>query len=286
MPSDIGAQVANTQPEVNFEVVAGAPNPLTLDNLDQLNPLGGKDVYLTSKVDITTNPAWLNGARPDSSGKISGATPCVVIVNDKGSGNVDAFYMYFWANNWGGEVLGKNLGNHVGDFEHNMIRFQNGVPKAVWYSQHGNGQAFKYSTVKKSGLRPLVYVSKGSHALYAITGKHDHTIPNLNLPFGLLVDHTDAGIKWDPLLSTWYYTYDGASSTFAARSEGVPTAWLYFEGRWGDREYPKSDPRQKEFFGVPKYSSGPTGPKDKQLNREKVCPDNGQLCIVRNILVP
>jgi hypothetical protein len=37
--------------------------------------------------------------------------------------------------------------------EHNMIRFKNGVPDAVWYSQHANGQAFKYSVLEKSGLR-------------------------------------------------------------------------------------------------------------------------------------
>jgi hypothetical protein len=35
-----------------------------------------------------------------------------------------------------------------------------------------------------------------------------------------------------------------------------------------------------------KYVSGPTGPEDKQLNRTKVCPDNGDLCIVRTALGP
>jgi hypothetical protein len=31
---------------------------------------------------------------------------------------------------------------------------------------------------------------------------------------------------------------------------------------------------------------GPTGPADKQLNRNNVCPDNGNDCILRGILVP
>lgn len=115
-PSDIGAQLANTEPKVNYQVVTGAPSPLTLDNFDQLNGLGGSNIYLTSKVDITTNPQWLYGVRPDSTGKTNGATTCAIIVNDKGNGIVDAFYMYFYAYNWGGKVLGQYLGNHVGDW--------------------------------------------------------------------------------------------------------------------------------------------------------------------------
>lgn len=30
-----------------------------------------------------------------------------------------------------------------------MIRFSNGVPKYVWYSQHANGEAFEYHVLKK-----------------------------------------------------------------------------------------------------------------------------------------
>jgi hypothetical protein len=39
--------------------------------------------------------------------------------------------------------------------EHHMVRFVNGVPKYVWYSQHATGQAFKYEVLKKdkSGFR-------------------------------------------------------------------------------------------------------------------------------------
>jgi len=34
-----------------------------------------------------------------------------------------------------------------------MIRFQNGIPQAVWLSQHQGGQAFTYNAVQKNGLR-------------------------------------------------------------------------------------------------------------------------------------
>ena len=53
--------------------------------------------------------------------------------------------------------------------------------------------------------------------------------------------------------------------------------------------YPLSDPRQKEILDIPataKFTSGPTGPEDKQLNRTNVCPDNGIACIIRTVLGP
>lgn len=113
-PGDIGAQLVHTKPEVNFAVVNGYPNPLTLDNLDSLNALGGKSIYLTSNDDVTTRPAWLNGIKPNGVGKTDGAISATVIVNDRGNGDVDAFYMYFYPNNWGGIVFGQKVNNHVG----------------------------------------------------------------------------------------------------------------------------------------------------------------------------
>jgi hypothetical protein len=167
-----------------------------------------------------------------------------------------------------------------------MMRFINGQPQSIWYSQHANGQAFTYRTVEKTqDGRPIAYSSKGSHANYAIGGTHDHTIPNLNLPGGVLEDYTNRGVYWDPLLSTYYYKFDAGANSFTPYNS-EPTGWLGFTGRWGDQEYPTSDKRQVKIFGQAKFSSGPTGPADKQLNRDKVCPENGKLCILRNILVP
>lgn len=288
-PSDIGAQIANTRPEINFTVVANAPSPLTLDNLDSLNGLGGGSIYLTSIDDVTTGPAWLRGVQPDSSGNTAGAKTSVIIVNDRGSGNVDAFYMYFFAYNQGNIILKQEIGDHVGDWEHHMIRFKNGVPQAVWYSQHGNGQAFTYSCLEKRGLRPIGYSANGSHAIFAIKGDHDHSIPNLNLPVGPVEDHTDKGKLWDPTLSAYSYSFNANTNTFTPYDPGFPTNWLYFSGKWGDQQYPFSDPRQKRILGISataKFVGGPTGPLDKQLNRKFVCPDNGLLCVVSPVLRP
>jgi hypothetical protein len=51
-----------------------------------------------------------------------------------------------------------------------MIRFVNGEPKEMWYSQHASGQAFTYGAVEKKDKRPYVYSAKGTHANYAISG--------------------------------------------------------------------------------------------------------------------
>ncbi|GAB7355998.1 hypothetical protein MBLNU459_g6625t1 [Dothideomycetes sp. NU459] len=287
-PSDLGAQLTNTQPENNYVVDTAVPSPLTLDNLNQVN---GSD-YLTSidYIDVDGSmPAWTLGVTPNSAGQTVGAVSCAIIVNEHDSLNVDVFYMYFYAFNWGGYFLDVNLDDHVGDWEHTMVRFYNGVPTAVWFSQHQNGEAFSYDTVQKSGLRPIVFSANGSHANYAITGTHDHTIPDLNLDNGLLVDYTNQGPLWDPTLSAYYYTYDANTASFAAYDTTTPVNWLYWTGAWGDERYPTSDTRQVNFLDLGieyKYTSGPTGPEDKQLNRTNVCPDNGYVCVIRTALGP
>jgi hypothetical protein len=116
MPSDLASQLAHTHPCVNRVPLTGFPSPLTLDNLDSLNELGGRDAHLTSNDDITGDPAWLKGVRPNENGRTEGAVTACVIVNEKGDGNVDAFYFYFYAFNQGNSIFRKELGDHVGDW--------------------------------------------------------------------------------------------------------------------------------------------------------------------------
>ncbi|KAE8442082.1 hypothetical protein EG329_003840 [Mollisiaceae sp. DMI_Dod_QoI] len=287
-PSDMLAQITNTHPEINLTSIDDPPEPLTLHNLDSLNQFGngGMNVYLTSNIPVTSSPTWLTGIVPDSTGKTNNAISCAVIMHDRGSGLVDVFYMYFYAYNQGNTVLLQELGDHIGDWEHNMIRFQDGEPQAIWYSQHGNGQAFTYNAAQKIGTRPISYSALGSHANYAIAGTHDHTIPDLNLPAGFILDYTSKGMLWDPTLSTYFYNYHGDTGSFESIN-GSPLGAMDFKGKWGDEQYPKEDPKQPPpFFGFMKYVSGPTGPWDKQLNRTKICPDNGILCIIRDELGP
>ncbi|KAI9717853.1 MAG: hypothetical protein M1828_007092, partial [Chrysothrix sp. TS-e1954] len=289
-PSSIGAQLQNTHPDLNLTAVpAGSyPSPLTLSNLNSLNSVansdGGADIYLTSNGDYTSLPAWLKGTTPDSSGSTGSTISCAVITNDKGGGVLDAYYMYFYAYNQGNTVLGQELGDHLGDWEHNMIRFNNSKPSQIWYSEHGNGEAFTYDAIKKSGQRPIAYSGNGTHANWATVGTHDHAIPDVSFPGGPLKDTTNAGPLWDPVKAAYFYrvtfpsgTADGDSSSpsFTAYNGQDPTGYLDFTGAWGDDQLARNDPRQKEFFGFYKYTGGPTGPRDKDLNRQKICPNNG-----------
>lgn len=286
-PTDLTTFLENVTPRVNYTPVAEVPKPLTLTNLNQL----GMDVYLTSNDDVTTSPAWLSGTAPDPNGATSGKNTAIII-NTKNDSSIDVFYFYFYAFNLGTNVLSLpflNFGNHVGDWEHTMLRFPSpdSPPEAIWYSQHANGQAFRYSAVEKDsdGVRPVVYVAKGSHANYAIEGTHSHVIPNLNLPFGTLEDYTNKGKKWDSVGSSWVYQFEADSGAFTPLNGG-PVEWLQFKGKWGDEAYPDSDKRQVDVFDQKKYVGGPTGPADKQLDRKDVCPDNGIQCILRSVLVP
>ncbi len=160
----------------------------------------------------------------------------------------------------------------------------------MWFSQHSFGEAFTYDSLEKQGVRPVAYSGNGSHANYAIAGTHEHTIPEVNLPFkGLINDYTDKGTLWDPTLSAYYYSFDAATKTFTASDLSSPPQWLSFVGQWGDEQYPNSDSRQHEIIhgisATARYTGGPTGPEDKQLNRTQVCPTE-EACIVRPLPGP
>ncbi|TKA67792.1 hypothetical protein B0A49_08119 [Cryomyces minteri] len=206
--------------------------------------------------------------------------PAVLIVINKGNGIVDAFWFYFYSYNLGNVVLNVRFGNHVGDWEHSVVRFQHGVPKAVFLSEHNFGEAYSYQAVEKIGKRPVIYSATGTHAMYAVPGSHPYV-----LPWGLLHDETDRGPLWDPLLNSHSYTYDHVNDTLRASNHTplAPTNWFYFNGHWGDKSYPLSDSRQYRFAGQYHYVNGPLGPRFKNLGRKRVCQGNEQ-CVIKHWL--
>ncbi|KAI1179247.1 vacuolar sorting-associated protein [Nemania sp. FL0916] len=215
--------------------------------------------------------------KPDDEGYSQ--APATLILVDKGSDIVDAFWFFFYSYNLGQTVLGTRYGNHVGDWEHAMIRFESGVPRAMYFSEHEGGQAYAWRAVEKRGnatqpQRPVIYSAVGSHAMYAMPGNHPYV-----LPFEMLKDITDRGPLWDPSKNFRSYWFDYS----AAEGEGLeptqenpnaPTGWFHFKGRWGDKLYGLDDRRQWRLFGQYHYVTGPQGPKFKNLGRRKVCPSS------------
>ncbi|OQE20374.1 hypothetical protein PENSTE_c013G08871 [Penicillium steckii] len=215
----------------------------------------------------------------DSPGGRSDA-PAILVVMDKGNGVVDAFWFFFYSFNLGNTVMNVRFGNHVGDWEHCLMRFHDGKPKALFFSAHNGGEAYRYEAIEKIGQRPVIYSAEGSHAMYATAGVHEYI-----LPWGLLHDVTDRGPLWDPLQNKQAYTYESRNDTLLASTDNPqsPTEWFFFRGHWGDKFYPLGDHRQYRFAGQYHFVNGPLGPRFKHLGRRKLCqgPDRAA-CVIKD----
>lgn len=109
----------------------------------------------------------MQGSAPDAStGRLGdNATACAVILVDREDGvageDLDAFFFYFYSYDQGPNITqvmepldqlvkgpkadtGMHFGNHVGDWEHNMVRFTGGEPVGIYYSQHEGGTAYSW----------------------------------------------------------------------------------------------------------------------------------------------
>ncbi|CAG7918247.1 unnamed protein product [Penicillium olsonii] len=293
MPSDIQQQLDNTIPKVNWTSIEGVKSPLDLSNLDTLNSLGNTSVYLTSHdgIEASPQPAWFRGITPDKDGRLGNGTGSAIIIAERGNGTLDAFYFYFYAFNKGDKVLKMEFGDHIGDWEHNMIRFKNGKPDAIWYSQHASRPSvhvprcreereatvrflWKWNSCQLCNLRVCCSTLYTLEAMANAIRQHDHAIPGINLPVGFVMDYTDRGRVWDPVVNAYFYTYDAKTATFEAFNSKDPVAWLNFNGKWGDDQ----PPGEPEIFGEAKNVAGPNGPKFKGLGRKLICPSKP--CIV------
>ena len=178
-PCDMAEHLLHTTPHVAFTPVEDALKDRDLDNLDELNKFGPV-TFLQSDDNIEDDPDWLGGESNIPSGhetsriegkspsvkrgrqsqltgsRIAGGrsdAPAVLLVVDKGDGIVDAFWFFFYSYNLGNAFLGIRFGNHVGDWEHTAVRFRNGQPTQVFFSEHAWGQAFSWDAVEKIGDR-------------------------------------------------------------------------------------------------------------------------------------
>ncbi|KAL8981255.1 MAG: hypothetical protein Q9177_005629 [Variospora cf. flavescens] len=298
-------------PHLNYTPISASPSDCNISSLNKLNQYnGGRFIYLMSDDNVEERPDWLGGEKnipisqdesfhqrpggqqnqqqtikPGKRGRVSGGrsdAPAVLVIVDKGDGVVDAFWFFFYSYNLGNKVFSVRFGNHIGDWEHSLVRFHNGKPQKVFVSEHYFGQAYTYDAVEKIGKRPVIYSAVGTHAMYATPGFQPYI-----LPFGVLHDQTNRGPLWDPALNTLSYTYNYSSDILlpSTRNPTAATEWFYFNGHWGDKYYPLSDARQYEFAGEYHYVSGPLGPRFKHLGRRRVCQGRyTDPCVIRNWL--
>lgn len=85
--------------------------------------------------------------------------PAILIVVNKGRGIVDAFWFFFYSYNLGNMVFNVRFGNHIGDWEHTLVRFVDGKPRYVYFSEHNFGEAYSYGAVEKIGKRVRYWLS-------------------------------------------------------------------------------------------------------------------------------
>lgn len=286
-PSDIEHHLRHVDPYVNYtDVSAENPAPDS-SNLADLNKYGRR-IFLQSQDNVENRPTWLTSeygipkGPSDRNATGHSDAPAYLVVVNKGKGIVDAFWFFFYSYNLGNKVLNVRFGNHVGDWEHTMVRFHKGKPQAVFYSEHFFGQAYTFDAVEKHGKRPISYSATGTHAMYATAGIHRYI-----LPWGLLHDETDRGPLWDPALNVQSYTFSLKDKKLYASSKtpDSPIRWFDYIGHWGDKGYPMTDRRQYQFAGQYHYVDGPKGPRFKDLGREGMCQGKAE-CTVNSWLVP
>ncbi|KAG8889140.1 Vacuolar protein sorting-associated protein 62 [Tulasnella sp. 332] len=186
-----------------------------------------KDVFLClehndPKVNAEIESLTSIKGKPDPLTRRSSA-PVWIILVDKSEivepGVVDIFYFYFYPYNLGNIVVFNTFGNHVGDWEHSMVRFKDGEPIAVHLSAHADGHSWAWKTMEKMENRPVGYVASGSHAMYGKNGMHAYSPVSFIGP----IDYTSKGVLWDPTLNYCAAKYDVTTETFSPLTAALPT---------------------------------------------------------------
>jgi hypothetical protein len=254
-----------------------SPNITSLAHLGDISSgIDSSTMYMKALTDFSVDPEWITGKHsiPDiTTGEID--APAVVIVTEKPD-YVDAFWFYFYSFNLGPFVMGGGpYGNHIGDWEHSLVRFdKQGNPLLVWMSAHGGGAAYTFDAMEKLSTdsnRPVIFAARGTHANYATVGQHSHDIP-----YHMLSDFTDRGPLWDPAQNYLAYKYNDqqqllyGNGSHCGREEEYGQ-WLKFTGHWGDKKLAPEDPRQRYHPFEWRMIDGPLGPLSKNLHRDSPC---------------
>lgn len=169
--------------------------------------------------------------------------PAHLILVEHPDNVVHAFWFFFYSYNLGNSVFGVGFGDHVGDWEHSVVRFRDGKPESVFVSEHAFGQSYRWSAMEKyveqtlaehgdhhtSGLKSATNDGKSGTegfldgkkdppppegkrpVIYSGRGTHAmYATPGIQayiLPFTILHDTTSRGPLWDPTLNMVSYHY-------------------------------------------------------------------------------
>lgn len=162
-----------------------------------------------------------------------------------------ATYFTFYPYNRGKTLFNTVWDNHVGDWEHLHIYFRFCKPYKIVLSYHAWNTTKDWNdpTIQfvNGTTHPIVYSASGSHGLWFDIGSHKY---NDEPP---LCDKTSRGDAWNTWNNLEIITpYDWNSAR--------PLDWITQIYRWGD---PSSIFSNNCYFGVCRFSDGPTGILDK-----------------------
>ncbi|KAM7357448.1 uncharacterized protein ACRADG_002798 isoform 2-T7 [Cochliomyia hominivorax] len=167
----------------------------------------------------------------------------------------------------------KDIGSHIGDWEHMTLYFTGSTePEAMYVSAHDAGAYYVYNrltgsfeykrqetrkgilqrpnfpkTVTTFNDHPVLFAAKGSHGLWTAPGKHRF------VKVARLYDINGFGTPWN----TWKHveiTYENLKSYGRA----LTPSWLSFKGKWGNPKS-KCHPFKRIGLNFCEFTDGPTG---------------------------
>jgi hypothetical protein len=168
LTDSIGKAGPNVLKRKNGTVLAKAGDKLSLDFLGSYSGPTRDDFLDAVGRDYVADARRLH-AKPQYADRIYGH----VVKDRKGATWLQYWFFYYYNDK---QFLG--LGLHEGDWEMIQLRLgAGGVPDAVTFAQHEQGERCSWNGVeKRNDGAPVVYVARGSHASLLRKGRHDAPI--------------------------------------------------------------------------------------------------------------
>ncbi|XP_030384948.1 uncharacterized protein LOC115632105 [Scaptodrosophila lebanonensis] len=167
----------------------------------------------------------------------------------------------------------KDIGSHVGDWEHMSLYFDGDAePQAMYVSAHDAGAYYSYNrltgafefkrqetrkgilqrpnfpkTVTTFKDHPVLFAAKGSHGLWTAPGKHRF------VKVARLYDINGFGTPWN----TWK-SVDISYENLRSYGRSLVPDWLTYRGKWGNPKS-KCHPFRRIGLNFCELTDGPTG---------------------------